>query len=105
MKDEVLETYRVNAQAVSDKFVRESAARFKATPFIAGDNYELLYDLLKEELKKMLETETCKKALHFHIIKNHELQPLIEAFIDKVKNTFFDEIVLFVDYKFVRKWV
>lgn len=109
MKNHVIGTYRLKADSTSKEFIGDSdvSVAVKIVSSKHENNYVSLYNLAKKEVKKDLRTKnaTTRKALHFHIIKNLELQPLIEIFINKVKNSFFDEIVLFVDYDFVRKWV
>lgn len=109
MKDRVIGTYRLKADATSKEFIgdADTSVAVKIVSSIHKNNYVSLYNLAKKEIKRELRTKGAlnRKALHFHIVKKPELQPLIEAFINKVRNSFFDEIVLFVDYDFVRKWV
>lgn len=109
MKDRVIGTYRLKADDTSKEFIgdADTVVVVKVVSSRSENNYVSLYNLAKKEIKRELRTkgELNRKALHFHIVKKPELQPLIEIFINKVKNCFFDEIVLFVDYDFVRKWV
>jgi len=109
MKDRVIGTYRLKADATSKEFIgdADTVVVVKVVSSRSENNYVSLYNLAKKEIKRELRTkgELNRKALHFHIVKKPELQPLIEIFINKVKNSFFDEIVLFVNYAFVRKWV
>lgn len=109
MKDRVIGTYRLKAEATSKEFIGDGdvSVAVKIVSSRHENSYVSLYNLAKKEIKREQRTKGAlnRKALHFHIVKNLELQPLIEAFINKVRNSFFDEIVLFVDYGFVRKWV
>jgi hypothetical protein len=109
MKERVTGSYRLKADATSKEFIgdADTVVVVKIVSSRSENNYVSLYNLAKKEIKRELRTKGAlnRKALHFHIVKKPELQPLIEVFIDKVRNSFFDEIVLFVNYDFVRNWV
>jgi hypothetical protein len=115
MKDRLPGSYRLKAEEVSKEFIGDSKTLLsvKLVSSKKEGAYVSYYNHAKKEIRKALNTQNTpivpvyyvRRVLHMHIVKNDELAPLVEQFINKVKGAFFDEICLFVDYKFVRKWV
>lgn len=102
-------TYKIKASEVSYQFVGDSlcALTIHLISSKKVNNYISTYNKAKKDVKKLCKDlpALTRKILHFHVVFP-ELTSLMETFIETVyKEGFFDEICLFVNYVFVRKWV
>ncbi len=109
MKDRLPGTYRIKASEVSYQFVGESlcALAVRLISSKSSNNHVSHYNGAKKEVRKLCKDlpALTRRILHFHVVFP-ELTPLMETFIESVyKEGVFDEICLFVNYVFVRKWV
>jgi hypothetical protein len=109
MKARTTGTYKIKASEVSQQFVGASSCAL-AIHLISSkkvNNYRSSYNKARKDVRKLCKDSPTltRKILHFHVVFP-ELTPLMETFIESVyKEGFFDEICLFVNYVFVRKWV
>jgi len=109
MKDRIPGTYRIKAFEVSHQFVGDSlcALAVRLVSSKSSNNHTSHYNGAKKDVRKLCKDlpALTRKLLHFHVVFP-DLTPLMETFIESVyKEGFFDEICLFVNYAFVRKWV
>lgn len=108
MRDRILGTYRIKAFEVSHQFVGDSlcALAVRLVSSKSSNNHISHYNGAKKDVRKLCKDSPAltRKILHFHMVFP-ELTPLMETFIESVyKEGFFDEICLFVNYIFVRRW-